>query len=140
MLTSATNQATLAITCHSNIQMPMTNLAASISSISCTAWSKQLSYLFIGILLTVNGPISSHQHGSACAQVFCHSTSRSTDSSHVLRPANVTTSIVAPVPVLQGGLDEGIIIYHGCRVVAFIVGVQAVTYPLPMPLWPADQC
>ncbi len=121
--------------------MPMTILSANISSISCIAWSgSSLVYLFIGILLTVNGTISSHQHGSTCAQIFCHSIGRSTDSSHVFRPANIAASIMAPVPVLQGGLDEGIIIYHGCRVVAFIVGVQAVTYPLPMPLWPADQC
>ena len=33
------NQATLAMMCHSNIQMPTTNLSACISSISCIAWS-----------------------------------------------------------------------------------------------------
>lgn len=98
-----------------------------------------LWYLLVRVLLTVHRAISSNQQSTAGVQIPGHGTSRMADGSHIVGAANVPTAVVPPVPVLQGALYQGIIINHGCRIVAFIVGVQAVTDPLPVPVGPVRQ-
>ena len=95
-----------------------------------------LKHLLVGVLLAVHRAISSDQQSSTGVQIPGHCTSCLADGSHIVRPANVPTAVVPPVPVLQGGLYQGIVINHGCRVIAFIVRVQAVADPLPVPIWP----
>lgn len=103
------------------------------------AHQSSLWYLLIRVLLTIHRAIGSDQQGTTGVQIPGHGTSRLADGSHIARAANVPTAVIPPVPVLQGALYQGIIIDHGCRVVAFVVRVQAVANPFPVPTGPINQ-
>ena len=120
------------------VAMILASTLQAVSRWSGIAEIVLVAYLLVWVLLAINRAISGDKHGPTSMQVPCHGSSRLADGSHVFRAPDVATAVIAPVPVLEGSLDEGIIIYHGSKVIALVVGVQAVAHPFPVPLWPAQ--
>lgn len=97
--------------------------AQSLVGVAAQGVEERGAYLLIGVLLAVHRPISSDQQSAPSVQVSGHSSSRVADGCYIVRAAYVPTAVIPPVPMLQGALYEGVVVDHGCRVVAFIVGV-----------------